>query len=285
MKQRVSWYSLPLVLLLCTVWLATTVIPSRAVTPHQQIADSWQLMRRAVSYEFTLDVAQQTIPLATVANLGARSSEQTAHVAGGANLANRTMQMTIWSQGGSLVAWAAPGGDFGAFLTGAEDVQQGATESRAGVTFTRYTFTLNGPRIAAFVRDQMQADLVRKGELPADVSLALPELYHTMTGTGELWIAANGLPLRQQVQIDFPPQGQSRQQATIDISYRDYGRIPSAAAFRSGTPLAAFAACDSRRRRFSLSTRATGAYSRHAGCHRLDGHDTSCPGGATRRFP
>ena len=262
MRQRVSWYMLPLLLLLCSGLLAATVIPSRAITPHQQIADSWQAMRRAQSYGFSLDVVQKTIPLATVANLGARSSEQTAHVAGDANLADRTMQMTLWSQGGSLVdgmsgaqikvtgdqamikqgdldwqeapnlmAWAAPGGDFGAFLTGAENVQQAATESRAGVTFTRYTFTLNGPSIAAYVRDQMQSDLVRKGELPADVSLALPELYRTMTGDGELWIAENGLPLRQQVRIDFPPQGQSRQQATIDISYRDYGRIPPATTF------------------------------------------------------
>ena len=79
MRQRVSWYMLPLLLLLCSGLLAATVIPSRAITPHQQIADSWQAMRRAQSYGFSLDVVQKTIPLATVANLGARSSEQTAH--------------------------------------------------------------------------------------------------------------------------------------------------------------------------------------------------------------
>ena len=48
-------------------------------------------------------------------------------------------------------------GDFMAFLSGAKNIVNTGSETRAGIAFTRYTFDIDGPGFGSFVRDQLQA--------------------------------------------------------------------------------------------------------------------------------
>jgi hypothetical protein len=133
----------------------------------------------------------------------------------------------------------APGGDPLGFLVAAENVQSerlgdleierlGATEQSLNLsisqspipntlleqalpsaylaTLTRYTFDLNGVKYAEYMRVQMEENLRRKGELPNKANLAPVRAYVKMTGSGEIWVNAAGLPLRQMINIQFPPE-------------------------------------------------------------------------------
>jgi hypothetical protein len=51
----------------------------------------------------------------------------------------------------------------------------------------------------------MEEELRRKGKLPAGLTVDLADHYVDMTGTGELWVNDEGLPIRQVLQMTFPP--------------------------------------------------------------------------------
>ncbi len=96
------------------------------------------------------------------------------------------------------------GGDFLSYLSAMREVARHEPETRAGITFTRYTFELDWPALAVYMRDQMEDQLRQRGELPLGINLALPRQYVDMTGQGELWVGAQGLPLRQILPLQFP---------------------------------------------------------------------------------
>ncbi len=53
--------------------------------------------------------------------------------------------------------------------------------------YTRYSYQIDGPRYAAFIRDQMEIQLTAKGELPPGITLDLPASYKDMTGSTANW--------------------------------------------------------------------------------------------------
>ncbi|NJM40206.1 MAG: hypothetical protein HC853_05305, partial [Anaerolineae bacterium] len=114
-----------------------------------------------------------------------------------------------WKENSSISTdGIAPNGDFMSFLRAVRNVRAYEQETKAGLTFVRYTFEIDGPTFAAFVRDQMQAALQAKGELVPGTHLDVPARYSQMTGDGELWVrvggADDGLPLRQILNLNFP---------------------------------------------------------------------------------
>ncbi len=233
---------------------------AHAQQPDTGPAAVWQRVRDAGSYRFTADVVQTTIPLPMVTNVGRASKQERLHIAGQTDLDGRAMDMKVWTQGGSeldphsglevkveddkvlmrqgagdwqetenFVDWAAPQGDFTAFLAAAKDLSPPEPHTRNGVRFTRYTFSVNGPRFAEYVRDQMEQRLAEKGELPSGMALGLPEMYAGMTGSGELWVDARGLPLRQVIDLKFPDGADHRVEASIVIDFSDFGFAAGAA--------------------------------------------------------
>ncbi|MEM7033310.1 MAG: thrombospondin type 3 repeat-containing protein [Chloroflexota bacterium] len=117
----------------------------------------------------------------------------------------------------------APGGDPLGYLNAAENIEAfplGTEALRDWVqedvvvnaslstlnSATRYTFDLSGPKYAGFMRDQMEAELRRKGELPPGLTLGLAETYVDMTGHGEIWFDEDNRPVRQIIHIEFPPE-------------------------------------------------------------------------------
>ena len=175
---------------------------ARAAHPDDPVAAAWEKARAAGAYHFAGDVTQTTIPSPTIANVGRTSRVQMLHLRGRTDLRRQTVEMQLWANGGSVLSdegslglkvengksfvrsqgpagWGdwqeadgafdgfAPDGDFLAYLAAVRDIQAHAPETHtiAGrtVTFTRYSFTLDGPAYAASMRDSMEEALRARG--------------------------------------------------------------------------------------------------------------------------
>ena len=224
--------------------------PSAADNLHA----AWERVREAGAYSFTADIIQETIPVATAGNVGRTSSQDRLLLQGETNPPADQMNLRLWSEGGSILqaesgieikvegdqafgrrgaeSWQeidnftglfAPDGDFLAYLTAVTDVTDLGTETRAGRTFTRYAFTIDGPAYAHHVRAQLEQEMSQNGELPPGIELGLPETYAKMNGSGELWVSENGMPLRQITNLQFPPNNDERVEATITVDFSNFG--------------------------------------------------------------
>ncbi len=265
--HRRIWLLL-VVILVGVLLLGRTVMPQIATaSPPDPITAAWEQVRTAGSYHFDADVTQLTVPIAKVTNVGRTSRTEQLHLAGQSDLRAQTLQLHLWSDGGSVLQteggvavkvengrtfarrgageWQvadgavdglAPQGDFLAYLQAVRAVQAHAPEERAGIPFTRYSFTIDGPTFAAYVRDQMEATLRAKGELPTGVYLNVPAYYQAMTGDGELWVGADGLPLRQILNLNFPEQREQTTHAQIVVNFSRFGapHLSPMAYLRSG---------------------------------------------------
>ncbi|MEZ4862420.1 MAG: LamG-like jellyroll fold domain-containing protein [Caldilineaceae bacterium] len=218
------------------------------------VTAAWEKAKAAGSYHFTSDVLQETIPVATITNVGRTSRTDALHMEGQNDLRNQMLELTLWNQGGSVLnaasgvslrsekgksftrrgneAWQetdnqmdafAPQGDFLGYLAAIRNVSPGVAETRNGIHFTRYTFDLDGPAFANYMHEQLTAAMRAKGELPPGVQLDPPAYYRSMTGSGELWVGANGLPLRQILNLRFPEQNDERVEASMTVDFANYG--------------------------------------------------------------
>ena len=244
-----------LFLALCLFTLALLAYPTVVTSAERNgIEAAWERAREAGAYRFTAGIVQTTIPLPTVTNVGRQSRQNALHIEGRTSLPERSLDLTLWSEGGSVLnaasgievrveddrafarrgagSWEeindftgifAPEGDFMAYLAAARDVVEHAPETRAGITFTRYTFRIDGRSYAAYLRDQLERHLAEKGELPSGVELHLPRQYAGMTGEGELWVSEDGLPLRQILHLAFPETDDDRVEAEIRVDFSDFG--------------------------------------------------------------
>jgi len=230
----------------------SSVVTAGAPDP---VTAAWAKAQAAGSYHFTSDIVQITMPTAKVTNVGRSSRTEELHLTGQTDLRQQTMAMALWSNGGSVLQansglgikvadgktfvrqgegnWEekpdfavdglAPQGDFLAYLVALRDVQAHPPEQRSGIHFTRYSFTLDGPTFAAYMHQRLEETLRAKGELPPGMQLEIPRYYAELTGDGELWIGADGLPLRQILHLQFPPQKDEQVQAQMVIDFSDYG--------------------------------------------------------------
>ena len=229
------------------IWLPSVTSAADNVDP---VTAAWEKAKAAGSYNFTSDVTQKSIPVATITNVGRSSHSETFYLEGQNDLRAQTLELTLWSGGGSalnaesgvslrteggksftrrgaeawqegdnIVAGFAPQGDFLGYLAAIRAVTAGTTETRNGITFTRYGFTLDGPAFAAYMHEQMMTAMRAKGELPPGVTLEPSPYYQAMTGAGELWIGENGLPLRQILDLRFPEQKDERVEAHMTVNF------------------------------------------------------------------
>ena len=219
------------------------------------VTAAWERARAAGSYHFTSDVTQVTLPLATITNVGRMSRTEKFYLEGQNDLKSETMELTLWSEGGSVLNSAsglsvrsqggktfarrgqgewqeiddftesiAPQGDFMSYLAAIKDVQPQPAETRGGVQFTRYTFAIDSPRFAVYMRQQMEAALRARGELPPTLHLDAPAYFRDMIGAGELWVGEDGLPLRQILTLQFPAQQDEQVQSQIVVDFSKFGR-------------------------------------------------------------
>ena len=161
--------------------------PLAAHKPGARIWPPYGSARDAGGYAFRADITQRQIPLATVANVGRSSRADSFYIEGDTDPVAGAMTLTLWSEGGSVLdaesgitvhvdgdqvqarrgqdgEWQtlesfgdvfAPEGDFMSYLVAARDVQREAGDDGR----LRYTFTVDGPRFAAYLRDQLRAQM------------------------------------------------------------------------------------------------------------------------------
>ncbi|MDX1417512.1 MAG: hypothetical protein R3293_25125, partial [Candidatus Promineifilaceae bacterium] len=225
------------------VSLFIVVVPGRNLlrageSAHHDLDDVWQRVHQSGAYKYSADVTQTNTPQPTIVNAGRESKSNRIFMEGETDLDAESLQLTMWTGGGSVLSpesgvqikvegqtamarqgagdWEeiddftglfAPEGDFLTYTRAAENVVRHAPETRSTalgeISFTRYTFDINGRRYAEYMRGQLKDQAVREG-LPPGMQMELPRIYVEMTGTGELWVGADGLPLRQQFMLTFP---------------------------------------------------------------------------------
>ncbi len=218
------------------------------------VLSAWEQARAAGSYHFSSNVVQVVLPSSTIANVGRSSRTEKLYLEGESDLRSTRLEFQLWSEGGSLLQdgsaisvrvedgktfvrqgtgeWQesgnltdalAPQGDFLAYLHAMRDVTAHPAETRAGITFTRYSFQLDGPAFAAFVRAQTEEAMRQKGEMLAGTRIDIPSYYSDMTGEGELWVGSDGLPLRQILTLRFPEHNAESVHAQITVDFSQFG--------------------------------------------------------------
>ncbi len=253
-RKNVGRSLLPLIaLLMLGGWLLYQQLP--APSAKRELAQTWRTVQSAGEYRFRADVEHKTVPLALVTNVGRRGSTELLYLEGAVDRRADEMSLALWNGGGTVVdrasamevevspegararqgeqpwqpvgdftSFFAPDGDFMTYLTVADAVE--AEHSSAG---TYFTFDIDGPAYATYMRDQIKAQLVEDKGLPISTKLDLPKQYTSMTGRGELWVGRDGLPLRQALHLQFPPsdeKGDVRTEAEIVVHFSDYGSLP-----------------------------------------------------------
>ena len=256
-----------------TLTVSSLVRASAAPSAPDQtnlITAAWEKARAAGSYHFTTDVTQVTLPMASLTNVGRTSRTEKLYLEGQNDLIGGKLELTLWSEGGSVLQaesglsirteagktfarrgasdWEeiddftgtlAPQGDFLAYLAAIKDVQAQPSEARNGVSFTRYTFAIDSPRFAAYMHEQMKAAMRARGELPPGLQLEVPSYFRDMVGSGELWVGADGLPLRQILELQFPPQKEEQVHTQLVVDFSDFASVAAVASFpTSSDPIA-----------------------------------------------
>ncbi|MCA9979308.1 MAG: hypothetical protein KDD89_00680, partial [Anaerolineales bacterium] len=227
--------------------------------PHTAVETAWQRANQSGVYHYSTNIVQQTTPQLTLDNVGLGPTTERLYLEGSLDKANETMSLKLWGQDGnvllgsggleikvehgralartstndwqevdSLVDFFAPGQDPLGFLSAATNIQKLPADTPDGVTATRYRFDLSGPAFARYMRDQFEAELNKEGKLPQGVELGLATQFVQMTGTGELWLDAHGLPLRQAISVTFPPDQNQQVTAEITTDFRDWATLPAA---------------------------------------------------------
>ena len=80
--------------------------------------------------------------------------------------------------------------------------------------------------------------MTAKGELPYGLTLDLPDQYTGMTGTGELWVRDDGLPLREIINAHFPrpsDKADYRTDMNVTVDFYDYPLVKNIAPFNVQT--------------------------------------------------
>jgi hypothetical protein len=248
--QRVATIFLAalLVVMLVIAALGTAMRTSASESTNPLVA-AWDAGRSTGSYHFRSDVVQTTTPIATVANAGRTSESQTLFMEGDSDVTATAMELTVWSgavepdagnsmgmrvvdgaasqrlgsgewePSGSALDTVVPPGDFLAYLDAARDVRELGVESRGGEMITRYGFRIDGAALADGVIEQMK----QAGQIPTGASASLATQYSALVGTGELWVGADGLPVRQVMSLQFPEQNSESVSATVAVDFSEYG--------------------------------------------------------------
>lgn len=253
-RQRLFLALLITSLILGILFVSPLVAASMPDSPAARLNESWHLAEERGAYHYNSTLEQTTAPLPTLANVGVGSKTQQILIEGSVDRPAETMQLKLWSQDGNIVgalgalemkmeggvtysrgngeAWQiveasndlfAPGGDPLSFLNAAVNITHLGSEQGAPVRYTRYRYTLDGPAFASYMHKKLTRDLTQKGELPPGVTLAPSPIYAQMVGEGELWIdEASGLPLRQIIDLQFPPTGNEQVSAHIVTDFSDW---------------------------------------------------------------
>jgi len=215
-----------------------SLVPAAAASsPQDDLRDAWQRAQQAGAYRFTADAEQTLIPRPIPSMIGQTDERVDMRIEGdvtppdharlqlrfeGAGLNVPPLELiqdgteTYLLQDGEKIpvenpaGLASPTGDYLGYLAAAEnvkreDVKREGMDSHFTHHVSRFTFDINGPRFAEYVRTQMEAQLRDSDQPPPPgVELSPSPRLQRMSGHGELWVDENGLPRRQIVNLNIP---------------------------------------------------------------------------------
>ncbi|PDW01781.1 LamG-like jellyroll fold domain-containing protein [Candidatus Viridilinea mediisalina] len=247
-------HALPLLLLVLPL-LALSFVRLQPVVRTDPVTASLQRAVLAGGYRFQADALLVSDPVPSMASVGQAPERHELFFRGHSNLKDDETYLRLWTQGGNVSMgdgsvelrisegttliregegpWEehqglgdlyAPGGDLLGYLTAVREIELLAHDAALADGVTRYGFRIDGPALALYLRDQQQEALIRANRLPAHVQLQPNEQYNQLDGSGELWVDAAGLPVRQILHLRLPATGQQgalRAHFTMDLTVND----------------------------------------------------------------
>ncbi len=226
-----------------------------------RVEQAWNNIRLSASYAFSGDAVIKTIPLPTVGNIGRFSKTDSLYLEGNNDLRRNNLQLALWGGAVSAAdsstayqmrikdgrtetragdgAWQAsdsadlafaPEGDFLAFLDFAKDIVYVGDEMVGRQQVAKYSFAIDGSAYADRLRQITQERLVANRTLPRGAAVQAPAHLAQMTGQGELWVDARGLPLREIIRLQIPAVAGAdyRTEAELSVHFTKVEGLPAA---------------------------------------------------------
>jgi len=232
--------------------LSQTGAAARGPSPADDLRRAWLAATAGGhgGYRFASDIEQTLVPRARAENIGRTDTRIDMRADGAVRLPDQaTLELSFEGAPGmrplglvqdgrrtfvrvgselkqveNPLGTTAPSGDLLAYLAAATDVREVEPATAAGTSFRRFAFAIDGARFAAYVRDQIEAQI--DGRIPAGVRLAPPAMFERLDGSGELWVGADGLPRRQVIHLEVPDAGERYGMRTrIVTDFRDFGAL------------------------------------------------------------
>ncbi|MGB9754378.1 LamG-like jellyroll fold domain-containing protein [Roseiflexus castenholzii] len=257
-QRRFSLVSSAALITLITLFLLLIAVRLYPVAHPDPIRAAWQRALSAGVYRFDATVTIVTDPTASPVNAGHPPERHEIYLKGNVDVPAEKVELRLWSQGGNVMtgegsvmlriiagqtwvrqgegAWEeysglgdlfAPGGDVLGYLNAVRDVQSLGEEDVSGRVMTRYAFRLDGMALERYLRERQQSALRRANRLPPGAELRPADEYNRLSGTGEVWLDADGFPRRQMLNLVLPSgddQPASRAQLTMD--FFGFGPLP-----------------------------------------------------------
>lgn len=236
---------------LCTLLVGAQHLLAMPSASQQALLDARAEAQAAGSYRLRADMEQTLIPRAIPSMIGTQDERIDMRAEGEVQMPDQAILrmfpedgstppltmvqydgQSFVQEGDILVpadatpqALAAPTMDYMGYLDAAEQVQRLEPRRVGNSQIERYSFAINGSLLAEQVRDQMQQQM--QGDLPPGMTLSPSPLYQRMTGQGELWVNAAGLPVRQLLDLDIPQVNDEYDALLhIDVTFADFGSVP-----------------------------------------------------------
>ncbi|MEM7332006.1 MAG: hypothetical protein AAF490_07935, partial [Chloroflexota bacterium] len=238
---------------LLTLMLWPSLVTAVPLTDQHQFDRVWALARDIGQYDFNVRSLQTNNPTPRIENVG-RSPETTLMTADGSvDRPTDEMSLNLWTDGNAIQlriqegvsygrtgvddAWIeldeatllfAPGNDLTGFAYAAVNVEEvenwrndseldTVTAVRVMDAATMFTFEISGPRFAEYMRRQNEAQMHQSGELQPNLELQQLDHLVDMTGQGQLWVSADGLPLYQIINVEFPAESGALEQVEAEM--------------------------------------------------------------------
>lgn len=262
---------LPLSLVLLSGLVAWGILrPAVKETPPapdaNPLAAAWELAQAVKQYDFSVEAQQILRPRPIPGMIGQSGQAVDINIDGEA-LSAVSARMTVKLDGAGLdstpvtllqegsqtwlikgdekkltrnpVGVMAPTGSYISYLAAADNVQPCADDSALAGAAACYTFDINGPHFADYIRDQLQTAIDNDPTarpLGAEVQIAPSPQLIKMDGSGMVILDAHNLPLRMVLDIDTPevdPSFDGKNHAVVDFVF-DPDAVEAAMAAQSG---------------------------------------------------
>jgi hypothetical protein len=247
-QTRNRWIHFTIVCLLAILIVGSGSLIARADSgsPERMIERAWQTAQEAGSYRFVSDINQTLVPRPVAAMIGQQETALLLSLDGAVVLPDksytelkvlngqRSESLTMLRDGAqsfmlqdgelkpveNVLNLASQSNDLLGYLAAADQVVL-LDPPDGHPDLARYSFVINGPRYAEYVRQQAEVAVQSEPGAPRGLTVKPIIALQQLNGHGELWVSPAGLPVRQIVEIRMPevsPEYDARVRISADFS-------------------------------------------------------------------